>query len=910
MRARRRSAAVPTTQLPDIHAENITVLQQHSPADCVAGEQAFPIIPTFLFLPRPSSHDRPPSASRPGGSAGRGRRRPRSASAAITPTQRRSSLISDPPACTAPSGGKGVPSRTGRETLVTHHVVRPASAACTGGPRAHPPSSRPSRPRPLTATGTTSASKRTAPQHHGESTIKEHHVVLARKPRRNHGGYQRQRRVVSAGSVHASPNGVATYPWNSSTGDRNMKDFAGPSMRIGNATHDEFVAKRPASRCVVNSSSTHSERLGTTTTAAAAGSGFFHEHKNLGGDPEVMQRATAFVTKILQTRGKEGGKENGQPSHQPQLEHNTQGSSKTPYMKTSNIFTNCTARSQRLKPTGAATRCKDRRLGRGRRRRHKSSKKSAAVAIGTVAGGREVSKGAAVGGESGTALLALSEQQQRHLQQQQEQRSERGDTTVRSTPRCAFPFPPSGTDNSLDELIGDDGDSSKVGEADTARLAADGVDNDGVMKPKSKSSLGLTPLAFDVFCSLRPTLLKDTSTKHCRQDPNTATATKVVGLPNSTRGKGQNARGEKCRRRTPRGQERPVSASAVPPLRELADHTAACTWTSVFGALCAGAERGRARAEVLQAARRASSRSKQRQRRAPAVAAAPAPAAAAAISIFSSPRMNVVRDCGTTAFGTNVVRIREDDGKTVCREKYDAIDSDVNAATSGRNLCPELRVELLGDEDACPPHSLETRSEGAPIGQQLTAEVDDLLCDSVNAPRMLDVMGTESCEQPPGDGCQAPLAEGTDADPPMQHEGCAMAAFPLFRHPFGGGTTLIGVNAPRSLQVCPGDNGFSGLGSKVSRHCFSFSRRRHSREGKLPRRASPRRPSTASGALSSGRTTSGTDGCGESEMGAGPGVATAFGMRPETAESFFSAECASRHGIRGDAPWTNESDNR
>lgn len=678
---------------------------------------------------------------------------------------------------------------------------------------------------------------------------------------------------------------------------------------MANATDDEYAVKRPASGCAIYSSAIHSEGREVATIAAAAGSGFYHELKNLGGDPEVMQRATDFVTKILQTKG-EGGKDNDQPSHQLQLEHDTQELSKAQYVKSTNLFAKCITRSQRLKPTGATTRCKDRRLRRGRRR-NKSSKNAAAGAVETVASGRGVSKRAKDRGENETALLNLSERQQRHLQQQQQEKcSQPGDTAVCSASRCAFPFPPGGTDRGLDKQVVDDGETSKVSESNTERLAANGVAADDVTKPKESSSLGLTPLAFDVFCSLRPTLLKDNSTKQGRQNPPTATAAKVIGMPNSARGERQIAARERCRRLTPRGQSRPFSAAAAPSLRDLAaDSTAACTWTSVFGAVCAGAERGRARAEVLKAARRASSRSNQRQRRAAAPAAIATTVADASKS--SSPRMNLVSDCGTTAFGVDAVGFTEDGRKTVDREKYDAVDPDMNDNSGGKPSV-ELSVEILGDV-ICPLQALETKSESASLGQQLKAEKDDdLNCNSISDLRMFDVVGAESCAPLPSDGCHNRLPEETDAGHPMKHEGSAMAASPLFRHPFGGGTTLIGVNAPRSLQLCPGDNGFNGLGSNISRHCFYFSRRQRGRDGRLTRQSSPRRPSTASAALWSGRTTSGTtNGCGEREVGAGPGMAAALQVRPETAGSFFSVECSpSKQGMLGDAPWTNQSENR
>lgn len=643
-----------------------------------------------------------------------------------------------------------------------------------------------------------------------------------------------------------------------------------------------------------------------TTTAAAAGSGFYHEHKYPGGDPEVMQRATEFITKILEEKEKLGEENFRQPSPQPQLVGDIQIPGKDPTKSTNLFFGDGTAKRQRATPTGASTRRKGGRLGRSRR--PKSSKKAAAAVIPPVASGREFPNKAAMGENRGS-LLTMDGQQQQLLQQQQDNCNQPGDIAIAT--RCGFLFPPGGTDEGLDEQVKGDQEASKICEDDTGCCAAGDVDRNGMINEEVKSMLELTPLAFDVFCSLRPTLLKDNSMKQSQRDPATAVA-KGEGVLKNKRGEGQNASREGCPRRTSRGRERPVSASAAHSRKGIGDRTVACTWTSVFGAVCAGAERGHARAEVLKAARREASRSKQAQRRATCGAGAAAGDATAAAASGSPPNLKLVSECDTTAFGTTALALTED-REAFGRAKYgavDAIDKEIsfnvsigkstskegsnpdNDATSGENS--ELNVPVL-----------ETKLEGVHSGQQLTAEEDGLVCNNINAPRMCDVKAMKSCESFPGDERHARLSGGTDTDRPMQHFRSTMTTSPLVRHPFGGGTTLIGVNAPRSLQLCPGDSGLSGLGSNISRHCFSSARQRHRRAGQPPRRSSPRRPSTASGALRSGRTTTGINGSRESWMGGRFDV----GVRPETAGSFFSTGC-SRQGKLGDATWVNESDSR
>ncbi|CAN0105481.1 unnamed protein product, partial [Ectocarpus fasciculatus] len=168
-----------------------------------------------------------------------------------------------------------------------------------------------------------------------------------------------------------------------------------------------------------------------------------------------------------------------------------------------------------------------------------------------------------------------------------------------------------------------------------------------------------------------------------------------------------------------------------------------------------------------------------------------------------------------------------------------------------------------------------------------------LLCDISDA-RQTPAAGDMETEES-SEGCRNHTADGTSAraqtNTLTQHSEGTTATSPLFRRPFGGGATLIGVNMPRSIQVCPGERGFSGAKLKTSRSCFSSAQPRLRGEGRscasLSGWSPSRRPSTAgcdTGLSLASIGAGNRDNDDGSKALAGGGV----GRRPDTARSFFS----------------------
>lgn len=697
---------------------------------------------------------RPPSATRPPpGSGGRGQRRPRSASAAIASTRPQLSPTAESPAADITRNGEEKVCARPQRPAPTTSRARPASAAATGGARTRPAAPKPTRPRPVTATGTRTNSKQGSIRHDQASAAAYYKpgTPLVKNSRRDHGGHQLRRRVVSAGSYPSSSQG---NHWN------------------------------------INKST------GSRIDAAPTGSYFYHEHQDLGTDPQVMQRATEFVSKIL----KAGRNDEGQ---QTETLSTSQGQGAQRLQSTEASTTgSCipgsgTPQKNGPKPLGAMERS-DARPVRGRRRK-RAKIVSKAVIKTTTSGGT-------------TSTQAESQTSRGHQRQPQQQRNTHthGTATHSSPSTCEFPFPPGGAGQDLREKeVSNDKRNSHVmepprniGEAGLVLgPASDGHSANPTQKETNSPCL-VTPLAFDVFCSLRPTFFKDSRSK---QDPTPGTTLGGTGPPSSTRDGVET-------------KKRDCPGPAAFPVVGFRDGTVASTWTSVFGAVCAGAERGRARAEVLKVARREALRRKRRRR----CAAAPAAAAAAV------PRLQLA--CDMPTYGTS-------------------------AATPP--------VGTTND------HAVNT-SEG---------EKDMLATSITHSPDM---------------GAANSVTHGdNDALWPESHQGDAAQTetSPLFRHPFGGGTTRISVNAPRSLQVCPGDRGFRGVPTKTSRRCVSSPRRRRGREGQSSplhrsfRHSPPRRPATAGGAPRGSVPSFGAEASGSQGDCAG-GIRR--DVRPETAGSFFS----------------------
>lgn len=757
--------------------------------------------------------DRPPSASRPPpGSGGRGRRRPRSASAAITSTRPQLTPTAEESAADIPRNGQEkFCARPGRPAPTTSRA-RPASAAAAGGARPRPAPPRPSRPRPVTATGTR-VNGRKGSIHHGQGSA-------AYKPRRGGGGQQR-RRVVSAGS----------YPSSFQGNTRNSHHSTGTKTGVESANNGWHATDGPAwERDEGDHESTPANQ--TRGKFVPTGSDFYHEHEDLGTDSEVMQRATEFISKILEAGRNVEGQDIGKlPTSQSQApDHLLQA----PRASTAETCARSSGTAQMNGPKQLETiEHSEARPVRGRRR--KRAEKASKILTKTTTGGGATSTQA--GTQVSTLVASTAETDvapqtsSEHRQQPQQENHSNGTLIHMSLSACEFPFPPGGTGQDLpdgrsmrggeNEAFGDETKRPHVGPR-PENIREEGLDrppaSDGRrMKPTTKKEAGpslMTPLAFDVFCSLRPTLLKDSRSKQEGSRPTPTTALRGTEMPNSARA------GE------PKKSGCPGAAPAAFHVGESRDRTVASTWTSVFGAVCAGAERGRARAEVLKAARRGALRQKRRKRCAAAAAAA------------AVPRLQqAARD----------------------------LPADGNSAAT--------------------PSVGATNDRAVNVG---AGEKEGLLATSIT----LEMSAADSITHGNGDSTGEAML-------PLEGQGDAaqLETSPLFRHPLGGGTTRISVNAPRSLQVCPGDRGFSGVPTTTSRHCFSSPRRRRSREeqGAPPHRffrpSPPRRPATASGGLPCKMPLSGgTEANGRSQTSRkGFAGGLSRDVRPETAWSFFSA---------------------
>lgn len=829
---------------------------------------------------------RPPSACfPPPGSSSRGRRRPRSASAAITSTPRPFSSTAETSAANAPSnGGQKAYTRTGREGPTTRRA-RPASAAAAGMARARPGPPRPSRPRPVTATGTRISSTTGLTHHQEGSATCKTGTPLVKQSRRGHGGQQLRRRVVSAGSYPSSYQGHY----------RNNSIFTGASTGIGSSNNSCQAAKGMAWEYDEGSrESTAANQLEVArgNFTSTGGSDFYHEHQNLGTDSEVMQRATEFVSKILKARRNEEGQQTGTLLPTPQCQPSTHPVQASEPSTTGTCFRGSgNAKTNGSKPFRTTKKRSDVRPVQSRRRKRAEK---VSVASTTATTSAETTSTRATRGEiavtfaANTAEIDVGYQTSSGRQQQPQQRKGHNpeDTTHGAAGVCEFPFSPGGTGQYLhdrspvrvvNEMVGDDQNPAHVGaprnvcEDVLVRCPA----SDGhSAKPtkKKKNNYLMTPLAFDVFCSMRPAFFKETPRSNQeRLDPTFAPGGR--GLPNSARG-GDGQRDHQPHRESLDGK-RDLSASTAFPAGDSRDRTACSTWTSVFGAVCAGAERGRARAEVLKAARREASRQKRRRRCASASAAAVPRLQLTCDTPASTPSAGATNGCAENTTDEEYVLL--------ATTRSGAENSTTDGDSTGETLFPE------GQDDAVQP-----LLSPAPVGLGADQQPE---ANSESPPSGMKAFAEGGLQFPEG-GYRGCLSNYTSAEAVPHSKSGVAETSPLFRHPSGGGTTRIGVNAPRSLQLCPGDRGFSGMATKTSRRCFSSPRRRRSRgeqcapRHRLSRRSPSRRPATASGsacsrALSfSAEAEGGRDRKPDQEDFAG---GTGRGaMRPETAWSFFS----------------------
>lgn len=787
---------------------------------------------------RPSSACRPPT-----GGAGRGRRRPRSASAAVwsTPPQAPPTGGEDSTAGAPRNDRDKVCTRPGRPAPTTSRA-RPASAAAAGGARTCQAPPRPFRPRPVTATGTRITSKGGSIHHHqGSAKYCKLGTTLAKNMRRGRGGQKLRRRAVSAGG----------YP-SSSQGDcRKSNPCKGAGAGVERPENGWCAAKGSAWEYDMESRE-------STPATQLQGSDFYYEHQDLETDSEVMQRATDFISKILKPGKAEERQQDGTlPTSQSHPAHTLQApkASITGVCRPGGLTAKTNGPTQLETTERSDTRSV-------RRPRRKCAEKVSMVSTKATADGGSMSTVPTTYREPAvvppTTLAANTADNDSGQQQPPQRESHKpGATTDNSACNCEFPFPPGGAGQDLhdgsparggnEEIEADNSHASDAPANISSQEAAVGCSVSGAhnakQRKKQASHALVTPLTFDIFCSMRPAFFKDARSTQERPDPTIASG----GARSSSTPRGGDTRSKRQQHRTntPLNAKNNLVAASTYPVGDLKDRTAACTWTSVFGAVCAGAERGRARAEVLKAARREALRRK-RRRRCAATAATVATAAPAVPSLKLA--------CDVVAYGTS----------PGTRSVHETNDRAVNN-TEGQKGLPATKNS----------HSSEKAAETSVTDGGITSQ---------------------DCFLEGQGGAVKPESS------------------PLFRHPFGGGTTRIGVNAPRTLQVCPGERGFRGVPTKTSRHCFSSARRQRSREGQCPSpprllRPSPRRrPAAASGAACSSEVVFGAEassGSRTDQEGFAGGVGR--GVRPETACGFFSKGAPT--GKSG-ARWPSGSDKK
>lgn len=665
-------------------------------------------------------------------------------------------------------------------------------------------------------------------------------VALA-PSRRSRDGQQPSRRASSAGYSRRGSDSV---------GSQKCKSHRGGRIEYGRGAISKNAVQGSAwrynKRATPHLLGTGADTQGTAS--AHTDSGFYHEHENLEADPEVMRKATEYVSKILHAAKKDGAQQEAKPHE-----------------------------DQKLNPC---------RPLRGRRRKHSRNVSTAATTTNGPMADRTSRQGKAHakrttsnGDENGVGHPTPEEEHQ------QDDRSDLAAANVQDPANsCHFPFPSGNSRHDLNHPVmvremedaregtcssGGPETSCEENDLGTARPKTDD-DNQGRQKKDKACSSPMTPLSFDVFCSLRPTLFRETGrVKQIRSGPNVHKDVRGLSGKECGNDKGKDI-GRRCRGQLSTASHRGAG---------LEERTAAGAWTSIFGAVCAGAERGRARAEVLEAARREVVRLKRKRRRVTAATATPPvqfrrtrdkPASATSKAV-GRPRDDL-RSSAEPAKDGVVDMVEEEKPQTTVRsaDKNNGMRLDAeNGVTDDSALCNRIR----GDTDQHNEEDVEVVA--------LTADADDTEKSS-------DVVDIESCKSTPSGRHRMPESANVHRQRRQPRDGVPTS--PLFRYPFGGGTTCIAVNAPRSLQVCPGDHGYCGV--RVS----SSPQRRRGLQGHQTQedRSPPRRPSTASGRYAVCRRTVaiGNDAGGERGIYlanvAGAGLGLKRGERPETAWSFFS----------------------
>lgn len=731
------------------------------------------------------------------------RRRPRSAAAVLLESSRSTPRATDPFATPSNAQGQRIAGQQAESTL-SNTAVRPFSAASSAG-QARPPPARPLRCRPVTATGTGGASS-------GRQSS------TTRKQRR---------RAVSAGGAPLGPS--ADHRIGGS-----LEGFVGTSNpRVGrdSVVLEEFVGQGAA---FIGYHNDNRERY-SEGSAGSIGGGFWHKHKDLGPDATVMQRATEFVADIMQAKKKK--EQVGNP--QQRLGVNSAYSNNPSGL--------CFSISNKR----ATARRKASEAGRRQPRKHKRVTTVKRRTTFTV---------------SSAAKRTKAGVHSANVQEREELSKGFRATTILLAHGDDFPFPTGGggvthDDNKNKGFVADDLPMSEYGGDNDMLQAKESNKKSGSRTPTKNNTEGegfpLTPLALDIFCSMRPTLLEHGA--HARSNDKAKDK-------HNTRHTTRTARHLYSEKDCPTLRKTRTPSQVYPPpsSHPSLGHSKMGAWTSIFGAVCAGAARGRAREEVLKAARRQASRHRHNGR-----------SVCECDTVHGRPTAPVARTMGKVNSIEN-----ETPRDTALMAASASTAAQSGATRAGDTSCERNRGKAGGDEFV-PDLSRERQPCARKLDKQ--PEGDEVaVCDDGSV--AVDVDG----ENEGGRMCSNKLSHLATMERALTTETSTGSTysptlpFPLLRHPGGGGTTRIGVNAPRSLQVSPGGRGLSGV--EISRYDPFFQRREaNGARWRRPRR----RPATAGGAVCHGASQNVDVGrCGK-DVG-GP-------ARPETAGSFFP--CSS--GITG-----------
>lgn len=738
-------------------------------------------------------------------------------------------------------------------------ILRPSSAAPTSTSQVRRPI-RPTRPRPITASD----------MHSAAATANRSTLTGQRK---NRG----RRRVVRAGSAPSVSGGIVLQAGGTKShgkhrpGDKKRRSSCNERNLII-SKHSGGVGDLLAARGPAWGHDLVGDAAGGCPPVEEGGDGkmcsngsFWHKHDNLGPDPAVMQRAEDFVAEILRTN-------NGKP------------------------VGNCQQLQFVERPPPAsfnlnerASSCKPRQQGARENKKGKTFRREGSVRVHDRRHAQRYrkarSKAAAGKSVVGKKSLVVAT---------------RVETDDKSTPREAdvaiasaqalddeFPFPSNGdsrgdkkgTDRASSDLLKSEGGRRRCTAGNPGSLDSDAIGGTTACPPTKEEesessrmvegrSRVVTPLALDIFCALRPTL----DHKHPRSNRPKACVSTKGGSQRS----GHNSRN--------------TSLPVPPSARSREGHKVTASWMSVFGAICAGAARGRARAEVLTAARKKSSRIRRAAAQSVCIGVPTQietdVATEAKLGERSSPpasTLSGVSNVGGVIYGGSQSEVYESAARSPNQSATWEASTDGEVEADVAIACDSatgvvvgdgrISIRIVDDEGAVSAsvnHRRQARNnpDGGADTDGITLETS---VDSRDRHQASSVQDSFSL---------SPAITVTATSPPTESR-----ISPIFRYPCGLSSTRVTVSAPRSLQVSPGGRGLSGVNTSA----YSPVRRHREQRGSC-RRPPIERPWTAGADWHRhGEESTGT--CAGSRAGMAE-------MRPKTAGRFFPRSNGSHEGLR------------